>query len=184
MAHSDGFSARWTRWMHRVHARLSTLARPATGFVSQPEPRTVGSFAKGRQLVAGNYLFAGFLIEGGQNGIWDIQSPGDAFDEELHGFTWLDDLAAVGDASARARAQSWLWQWIDSFGAGQGPGWTPDLTGRRVIRWIHHAIFVLRGQERDASEAFYRSLAQQTIFLARRWPATPCRGPSGSPRLG
>ena len=172
MAHPDGFSARWTRWMHRVHARLSTLARPATGFVSQPEPRTVGSFAKGRQLVAGNYLFAGFLIEGGQNGIWDIQSPGDAFDEELHGFTWLDDLAAVGDASARARAQSWLWQWIESFGAGQGPGWTPDLTGRRVIRWIHHAIFVLRGQERDASEAFYRSLAQQTIFLARRWPAT------------
>lgn len=172
MGHPDGFAARWTRWMHRVYARLSTLARPATGFVSQPEPRTVGSFAKGRQLIAGNYLFAGYLVEGGETGIWDVKSPAAIFDEDLHGFTWLDDLAAVGDVPARARAQAWLWAWIDRFGAGQGPGWTPDLTGRRVIRWIHHAIFVLRGQERDASEAFYRSLAQQTIFLARRWPAT------------
>ena len=51
------------RFMHRLHARLSTLARPATGFVSQPEPRSIGSYARGKQLSAGNFLFAGFLIE-------------------------------------------------------------------------------------------------------------------------
>lgn len=172
MAHPDGLQARWTRMMHRVHARLSTRARPATGFVSSPEPRTVGSFAKGRQLVAGNYLFAGYLVEGGTQGMWDVPSPAPVFDAELQGFGWLDDLAAVGDAPARARAQEWLWGWIDRFGAGHGPGWTPDLTGRRVIRWIHHALFVLRGQDKTASDAFYRSLAQQAIFLSRRWPAT------------
>ena len=47
--------------MNRWHALWSTRARPATGFVSQPEPRTIGSFAKGRQLVSGNFLFAGSL---------------------------------------------------------------------------------------------------------------------------
>jgi uncharacterized heparinase superfamily protein len=148
---------------------LATRARAATGFVSSPEPRTIGSFAKGRQLVAGNYLFAGYLIEAPQTSIWSLKSPNAAFDSELHGFAWMDDLAAVSDASTREKAQEWLWEWIGRFGRGRGAGWTPDLTGRRLIRWINHAIFVLRGQESSESQAFYRSLAQQTLFLSRRW---------------
>lgn len=172
MSRPDSFSARHKRWMHRVHARLSALSRPATGFVSQPEPRTIGSFARGRQLLAGNYLFAGHLIEAPGHSIWEIDVPDDLFADELHGFGWMDDLAAVGDGACRTLAQAWLWGWIDRFGRGRGPGWTPDLTGRRVIRWIHHALFVLRGQDKAASEAFYRSLAQQAIFLGRRWRAT------------
>lgn len=179
MSRPDSFSARHKRWMHRVHARLSTLSRPATGFVSQPEPRTIGSFARGRQLLAGNYLFAGHLVEAPGRTIWEIDPPDDLFADELHGFGWMDDLAAVGDSACRSLAQAWLWGWIDRFGRGRGPGWTPDLTGRRVIRWIHHALFVLRGQERDASEAFYRSLAQQAIFLGRRWRAAS----PGLPRI-
>jgi Uncharacterized protein conserved in bacteria len=85
------------------------------------------------------------------------------------GFAWLDDLAAVGDGAARQVAQRWLWDWIGLYGKGRGPGWTPDLTGRRLIRWINHALFCLRGQESDQSRAFYRSLEQQTRFLSRRW---------------
>jgi len=61
--------------------------------------------------------------------------------------------------------------WIDSFGTGRGIGWTPDLTGRRLIRWINHAIFVLRGATPEQSEAFFRAIAQQTLFLSRRWHA-------------
>ena len=161
---------RKTRLLNVLHARLATRTRAqATGFVSQPEPRTVGSFARGRQLVAGNYLFAGTLLHAPEKGLWEIETPDAAFAGELHGFSWLDDLAAVGDTVARHAAQSWLWGWIDGFGKGIGPGWTPDLTGRRLIRWINHAIFVLRGVESEQSHAFYRSLVQQTQFLSRRW---------------
>ncbi|MDX1781404.1 MAG: heparinase II/III family protein, partial [Thalassovita sp.] len=158
--------------MHRLHARLSSLARPAIGFVSQPEPRTIGSFARGRQMLAGNYLFAGHLIEAKGVRIWDVGSPDAMFDAEIHGFVWLDDLAAVGDAKTRELAADWLWSWIDLYGTGKGPGWTPDLTGRRIIRWIHHALYVLRGRDQADSDAFYRSLAHQTIFLGRRWHKT------------
>ena len=133
------------------------------------EPRTIGSFAKGRQLVAGNFLFAGYLIEAPKTSIWALKSPDASFEGELHGFAWMDDLAAVGDVSTRQTAQGWLWEWIERFGRGSGAGWTPDLTGRRLIRWINHALFVLRGQESEKSEAFYRSLAQQTTFLSKRW---------------
>lgn len=155
--------------MNRWHARRASLAGAAAGFVSQPEPRTIGRVARGRQLCSGNFLFAGHMVEAPETAIWDLKMPDAAFEAELHGFTWLDDLAATGDRAARVRAQEWTSQWISRFGRGNGPGWTPDLTGRRLIRWINHAIFILHAQERDTSEAYYRSLGQQTIFLSRRW---------------
>ncbi|WP_413782779.1 heparinase II/III family protein [Thalassovita sp.] len=165
----DRTTARLTLWMNRFHAWRSGLVRPATGFVSQPEPRTIGSFARGRQLMAGNFLFAGHLVEAPKTLIWDIAPPDNSYEAEQHGFGWLDDLAAVADPNTRERAQEWLWAWIDRFGSGKGAGWTPDLTGRRIIRWIHHALFLLRGAEKEQSDAYFRSLSRQTVFLSSRW---------------
>ena len=145
-------------------------AAPAQGFVSQPEPRSIGIYARGRQLVAGNFQFAGQLVEAPGAMIWDIQLDDPALAEETQGFVWLDDLAALGDAQARGRAQGWTSAWIARFGSGQGPGWTPDLTGRRLIRWINHALLLLNGVDRAQSEAYYRSLSAQVVFLSRRWP--------------
>lgn len=163
-------TARLSRLLNFWHAKMAVRQRgQVKGFVSSPEPHAIGSFARGRQLISGNYLFAGTLIEQPGISLWHIDPPGAAFANELHGFGWLDDLAAVGDKAARVAAQDWLWGWIDAYGKGKGPGWTPDLTGRRLIRWISHAIFVLRGQSPDQSRAFYRSLEQQTNFLSRRW---------------
>ena len=155
--------------MNRLHARRAARGQPAAGFVSQPEPRTIGRVARGRQLCAGNFLIAGHVVEAPETQIWDLPLPDAAFEEELHGFTWLDDLAAAGDSLARERAQAWTKGWVDRFGTGVGPGWTPESTGRRLIRWINHAIFLLNAQEGDASEAYYRALGHQTTFLARRW---------------
>ncbi|MEQ6249807.1 heparinase II/III family protein [Sulfitobacter sp. HNIBRBA3233] len=167
-------NARLTHLLNQWHARAATRGRAeARGFVSSPEPRTIGAFAKGRQLVAGNFLFAGSLVTAPSQSPWEIEPPDGAFAAALHGFSWLDDLAAVGDAPSRRAAQTWLWDWIDRYGQGRGPGWTPDLTGRRLIRWINHAIFVLHGGGPNApdSDAFYRSLGQQTRFLSKRWHA-------------
>ncbi len=169
MSNPNGISARGTRLMHRVHARVSTMSNPATGFTSTPEPRPIGLYARGKQLVAGNFLFAGHLLTAPKVSMWSLTPPDEVFAQELHGFAWLDDLTAVGDAPARDRAQDWVWGWIEKYGRGRGPGWTPDLTGRRLIRWISHAIFLLRSRETAQSEAFFQSLAQQTTFLSRRW---------------
>ncbi len=131
----------------------------------------MGSFARGRQLVAGNLLFAGYLVEADDTDLWDVVAPSQDFDDERHGFIWLDDLAAVGDMRAREKAQRWVWGWIAAHGRGKGPGWAPDLTGRRVTRWINHAQFLLRGTDKAQSKAFFRSLSQQTWFLSKRWTA-------------
>ncbi len=170
MSPTSRLSDKQARFLNRLYARLSRRQKSAIGFVSSPEPRTIGSYARGRQLVAGNLLFSGYLVEAQNADLWAIDPPDSVYAEEIHGFAWLDDLAAVGDASARALAQKWLLGWIDRYDDGSGPGWTPNLTGRRVIRWINHALMILRGIEKEESEAFYRSLARQTWFLSKRWP--------------
>ncbi|MBT0957953.1 heparinase II/III family protein [Alphaproteobacteria bacterium KMM 3653] len=157
--------------MNRVHARFAGWGAAAAAFTSQPEPKTIGSFARGRQLIAGNLLFAGSLLERPGEVIWDVDMPTRRFETALQGFHWLDDLAAVGDRAARDTAQDWTWAWIERYGRGTGPGWTPDLTGRRLIRWINHAIFLLNGRVPADGQLYFRALAAQTRFLARRWKA-------------
>ncbi|UWR60422.1 heparinase II/III family protein [Phaeobacter inhibens] len=169
MSRYDRMARRGTRLLNRYYARRARRQPGATAFVSQPEPRTIGSFARGRQLVAGNLLFAGYLVESPTTALWDVVAPDLAFDAERHGFAWLDDLAAVGDFRAREKAQLWVWGWVDTHGNGSGPGWSPDLTGRRVIRWINHALFLLAARTADQSEAFFGALSRQTWFLSRRW---------------
>ncbi len=169
VAQTGGNLSIWTAAANRLAARRAAFTRPAMGFVSQPEPRMIGHFGRGKQLIAGNFQFAGHLIEAPDSGLWDLVPPDAAFASALQGFAWLDDLAAVGDADARRHAQDWTWGWIARFGRGRGPGWTPDLTGRRLIRCIHHALLLLQGRNRAQSEAFYAALSAQTVFLSRRW---------------
>ena len=139
----------------------------------------IGHYARGRQLLAGNFLFSGHLIEAPGVSLWAAAERVDTSTNDAHGFNWLDDLAAVGDAKARVAAQAWLGDWIARYGDGRGAGWTPDITGRRLIRWIAHGFFLLRGADKDTSEAYFRSAAQQAIFLSRRWQAAR----SGLPRF-
>ncbi len=179
MTQSMGLSAQWTELMNQLAARRAAFAQPATGFLSQPEPRTIGVFARGKQMIAGNIHLAGHLIEAPGLSLWDISMPDAAFAAEAHGFRWLDDLAAVGDHNARHLAQDWTWDWITRYGKGRGPGWSPDLTGRRLIRWINHAFLLLNGRERGrhAGLLSHAVAANRVPFAAleSRCPRT-CRG--------
>ncbi len=160
----------WRRANARA-ARNAAKVPPATGFVSQPEPRTLGLVARGRQIVAGHFLMAGRLIEARGASLWQALPPDPAAQAAAQGFAWLDDLAALGDNAAKARAQGWTWDWIARYGRGRGPGWEPDLTGRRLIRLINHAPFLLSGRPSEDTRAFFAALSAQVGFLDRRWHA-------------
>ncbi|MFN5997268.1 MAG: heparinase II/III family protein [Paracoccaceae bacterium] len=169
MGSSGNTSKRFDRLADRLAVLAARRARVAGGFVSQPEPRSIGLYTRGKQLVLGNVLLAGHLAEAPGTSLWDIAAPDRGFAVEAQSFGWLDDLAALGTKEAQARAQDWTWGWIARFGSGRGPGWTPDLTGRRIIAWVHHATILLNGRDRAQSEAYYRSLSRQAAYLARRW---------------
>jgi uncharacterized heparinase superfamily protein len=159
---SGGFRDRYAMWR-------ALKAPAARGFASQPEPRTIGLYARGKQLLAGNFVSGGLVVERPGVAIWDVPFADPATAIEVHGFAWLDDLAAVGDFAARKRAQEWTTAWVARFGLGRGPGWTADLTGRRLIRWINHALMLLQGADAAQSATYFQALSAQTAFLARRW---------------
>lgn len=170
LSRSTGSRSLGHRAMDGFHARLARFGRPATAFVSTPEPTSFGDPARGRQLLAGNHLINGEVITAPGVSLWEIaeNAPGrDAL--LLHDFKWLDDLAALGGPAAQGLAQTALGEWIARYGTGRGPGWTPDLTARRMMRWISHAVMLLGGEGSRLSPGFFRSLGQQGVFLSRRW---------------
>ena len=136
-------------------------------------------YARGKQLLAGNFVSAGLVVERPGVAIWDVDFTDPATAVEAHGFAWLDDLAAVGDSTARKRAQDWLALWIDRYGTGKGPGWTADLIGRRLIRLINNAVMLLQGAPEGLDAAYFHSLSAQTVFLSKRWH----NAPQGLPRF-
>ena len=120
MSDKRGWRARIANAVNRYQAVTAGMGKKATAFTSQPEPRTIGTFARGRQLSAGNFLFAGYLVEAPDASLWDLPMPDAAFEIEVHGFAWIDDLAAVSDLPARHRAQTWTHEWAARFGRGPG----------------------------------------------------------------
>ena len=95
MSHPENLSARVSRILDRIEAKRATLSRPATAFTYNPEPRTIGSFARGRQLCAGNFLFSGHLLQEPETGIWDLDAPDSDFAEALDGIAALAEIPAV-----------------------------------------------------------------------------------------
>lgn len=168
MPEAMGWSGRGAGLLNSLHARALGHRRIRTAYTRRGEPHLTGSVARGRQLLSGRFPFAGHLVEAAGRSIWDLPQPSRRFTAELHGFTWLDDLSAVGGPGARLLAQDWTAEWVRRYGRGRGPGWTPALTGRRLIRLLDHAELVLGGDRREAA---LRSFGRQTLFLARRWQA-------------
>ncbi|NJM83892.1 MAG: heparinase [Tabrizicola sp.] len=162
------------RWVTRV-TTLAFGRRPAqTGFAAEPEPRSIGSAERGQHLVDGVILFGGYHAAAGEMALWDIPPPHPDFLAEAHGFGWLDDLAALGSPAAQRRARGWTQDWIDRYGlATSGPGQEADLTGRRILRCIHHAGFLDLGRNGAAGSKAFRALHRQAQMLARRWKTAP-----------
>ncbi|MGB0440187.1 MAG: heparinase II/III family protein, partial [Paracoccaceae bacterium] len=147
--------------------------RRATGFALSPEPHTLGAYARGRQLLEGNLHFAGMLVQAPDTALWDVAPPDLAWEEELHSFGWLDDLATVPDPAAQHLAQLWVLGWLDRFHKGETAiAWEPGLTGQRLMRCIQHGALLTRDLSPDNRDRLLRSLAAHVMFLNRRWSAT------------
>lgn len=142
----------------------------AAGFAQSPEPLSIGRFDRARQLMSGQYLFAGQLVEAPDYGLFQIEAPSEDFAREAHGFVWLEDLAAVGDVKTREVAQGWWRDWHGAFGQGQSRvAFEPAVIGRRLLRLLHHAVFLQPGFSFEERQAFFVSLSLQAHYLAKVW---------------
>ncbi len=170
MAKGDPTHRKSGGWRDRLEMWRAGRKPVATGFETQPEPRSIGLYARGKQLMAGQFIVGGAVVEQPDTAIWDVPFADADVQRQTHGFGWLDDLAAMGSAKAQAKAQGWAFDWLARYGQGRGLGWQPEIVGRRLIRWINHAPLLLQDRPDTDRAAFMASLSAQLHFLARRWP--------------
>lgn len=137
------------------------------------EPRTIGSADAGRRMVGGRIKVFAEEASIPHGGIWEIKGGSRRIQSWLHGFTWLDDLAAVRDAQAITLARNGAFEWINRFGDGKGPGWVADIAGRRLIRLIGHAPLLLTLQPEQKHRELTAAVIANASFISRRWRSLP-----------
>lgn len=98
----------------------------------------------------------------------------DGADEErllqLHSFSWLRDLRAVGGDRARRLARDIVTNWIDHYGRWHEFSWRADVLGARLSMWISFHDFFCVSADDAFQEAFFASLARQVKHLERALP--------------
>jgi uncharacterized heparinase superfamily protein len=166
-------------WRNRLQARRSRLGTRPARAETLPEPVLIGDADRGQALIAGHWPVRGQDVIIAPGSIWTAGLPEERLEDERQACLWLDDLAAVGNRAARGLAQSWIQDWIRRFGTGSGPGWTPEVAGRRAQHWTAHCQLLTEGLDRTAADRFWRALAAQQRYLVRMWSDAP----KGLPRL-
>lgn len=157
-----------TRLRNRLAARRAgLLARPAHLSGTVPAALDIGETEVAERLGVGVVRFAGVRVDLGSRSPWAVQPAEPGWLAAMHGFEWLDH-ALVGRKAVRARLRGWLFDWLRRHGHGVGPGWTPELAGRRLARMACDAPALLRAADRAEARALRRSLRVHLAFLRAR----------------
>jgi len=132
------------------------------------------------ELEHGQFGLAGSIVFLDGRSPFEVQAPTAAWARELHGFGWLRNLAAAGDAEARVAARCLAQEWTLRFGGERtGIGAEPAVAARRMISWLSHANLLLEDADPETYGAITGSLGRQLAHLSGSWRDTP----AGYPRL-
>ncbi len=134
----------------------------------RPYPRSMGLSEQGEDVAQGKLTLGGRPLVAPGPHPWDLSVPDRVMLEQLHGFVWLDDLAAIGNGAARRQAQAWTLAWIRRHSNGSGPGWTPQLAGRRATRWVFHGRLLTRALPPEDRQAVLECLSRHCGYIEAR----------------
>lgn len=125
-----------------------------------------GDAERGARLVAGEFRFAG---ESASATLPPWTAPkGAEFLAALHGFSWLDDIAALGEAGAWDKVRPWLADWLRHCDGWEPLAWRADVVGRRLLAWTTHWRDIAgRGEDAPLAGALLASAARQMRHLGR-----------------
>ena len=129
---------------------------------------------------AGIFGLNAAVVEAGRESPFAITVAPAGWLEELHGFGWLRNLRAAGEAASVELARKLVEDWIDRNGSGMtGAAWKPEVLADRVSAWLVNAHFLLDAADPRFYAKVMRSLGRQV----RKLDAIHHRAPPGEPRL-
>ena len=167
---SLGAGERLVRLAYRLGVPGSVLRSPFRKTANRRLLATVENPLPG-QRAAGTALRAGWLtVHGGRLALHDLDYASKAitppFELALHGFRWLDDLAAAAPRESGAPlAETLLGHWLGAhLRARKGPAWSVGNAGQRLLAWLIHAPLLLSGRDKA-----FRGKVLAAIEETARW---------------
>lgn len=161
-------------WFNSVLYRFTLMGgSPPKHLSIMPTDPWPGDIYAGRLLLDGKFMIANQVVS-----MTDLWMPPDINPDvlrELHSFSWLRDLRALGDNSARRLARQLITNWIDRNQDWRLYPWEVGITGNRVANWIALYDFFCSSADESFRTLFFREMARQTRHLMYAWEdaATP-----------
>jgi uncharacterized heparinase superfamily protein len=161
--------ALWRRmrleWRAATPHRLA-LGLPRTdGLAIRPRDFRPADPARGARVLGGEFDWGGAVLGSGVGGDpWRRPAPERALAVALHGFVWLPDLLAQGEAGAQAALRLWL-DWRRGFGRYDEFAWSGRVLERRVFNLACAAGALAPLVSEAEGAAFVDGLARQARHL-------------------
>ncbi|UCH73454.1 MAG: heparinase II/III family protein [Rhodospirillales bacterium] len=145
--------------------RLSLIGRTPVSLVATPVDLWAGDAGRGGALLSG--LFEFFGIARTSDDLWTPIEVPEEWLAELHGFSWLRDLRALGGDEARREARRLVSDWIDTTPAWSLPAWRSDVLAARLTAWLSHYETFFASGEDEFRRRVVTSMVRQTRHLDR-----------------
>lgn len=147
-----------------------SLARHVPGHLrAVPPDAWPGDAARGRDMVAGIFRFAGQTISR-ENLSWQPENAMPEWIAALHGFEWLRDLRSTGGERARRMAREMVALWINQYPKFDETSWRADIMGARLASWIAFHGFFCASADDEFRKNYFTSLTKQARYLSRALP--------------
>ena len=149
--------------------RLTLERRQIEQLAFLPNDPWPGEPKQADELFRGRYRFAGREASAPNQPPWRLRPDDGEWLAELHGFSWLRHFEASGGETALAHARRLVRSWIDLCDDIDPITWSPGVLGQRLMAWLGHGRFLLRGADSDFADAYLGSFAVQWQHLQRTY---------------
>jgi uncharacterized heparinase superfamily protein len=127
-----------------------------------------GDVNHGRLLLDGKMITESVTLDLAD--LWKNKKLKKSCQRFVHGFSWIRDLRAVGDNSARRLTRQLIQNWIQENQNWRSIAWRPEILGVRLANWIGLYDFFCASADDSFRTLFMKSIARQARHLWRNWP--------------
>ncbi len=159
--------------------RLFGQRRAPLKLLAVPRDHVQGDRTRGDQLLAGEFVHGPdrIALAGLDFAALGTASP---LATDLHGFSWLRDLAAAASRDRGAGvATAVASRWLLAHGSKVDAAWRPELWGERLLFWLAYAPFLLSSPDANYRAALLNTAARGTRHLL----SAADQAPPGLPRI-
>ena len=150
-------------------ASSKSPSRPLGGapFRAGSPPALGGSITRGQAVRDGTFSHFAQTVTAPPDALWSTPLPSERFAAWLHGFGWLEDLAALSDSEAVSRIASlYVDAWATEYGRYNRFVWQPRILARRLVNALAFWSPLLDGRgEGGGADARQRVLTRQARYL-------------------